>query len=34
MNNGTGKCLDVSNHSTADGANIQILECTGALNQI
>jgi hypothetical protein len=28
-----GKCLDVTNQSTADGAPLQLWDCTGGANQ-
>ncbi|BBC36975.1 Hydrolase [Streptomyces graminofaciens] len=33
VNRNSGKCLDVNNSSTADGANIQQWSCTGGANQ-
>ena len=33
INAASGKCLDVKDNNTADGAKLQIWACTGASNQ-
>jgi glucosylceramidase len=33
VNAGSGKCLDVRDANTSDGARLQIWTCTGAANQ-
>jgi len=33
INSASGKCLDVKDNNTANGAKLQIWTCTGAANQ-
>jgi hypothetical protein len=33
VNTGSGKCLDATNNSSANGNQLQIWTCTGAANQ-
>ena len=33
VNTGSGRCLDATGPSSADGTRLQIWDCTGAANQ-
>lgn len=33
VNTGANKCVDVANHGTANGSQLQLWDCTGGANQ-